>query len=102
MGGITAAYLAAADSRIETVVLGSGGLAQDWLFPITPANISPALSTKRVLLVGGSNDPLVETAWHERLHSLIGSSEKQLVMLESGHQLPDEWQQLSLNWIVDP
>lgn len=100
MGGITALYLAAADARIETVIAGSAGLAQEWLFPITPANLSPALATKRVLLVGGSNDPLVETKWHERLHRLIDSSEKRLVILESGHQLPDEWQELSLQWIM--
>ena len=101
LGGLTALYLAAADPRVATIVSASAGLAQEWLFPITPINLSPALATRRILLVGGSSDPLVKTGWHQRLHSLIDSPEKQLVILDTGHELPDEWQQLALEWIID-
>ena len=100
LGGMIALDLAAADDRVTTVVAGSAAVAAPWLFPLTSHNASSALTTQAVLLMAGSRDQMIEEAWTQRLYSLIPSSEKRVVVLDSEHRLGEEYIPLALQWIA--
>lgn len=100
MGGITAIFLAAADSRLTTVVAGAAALAPQWLYPLTPLNLSPGLRNRAILLIAASEDALIESTWTQRLHSLVDSPNKRLVVLDSGHRLSEDYAPVAFDWIA--
>jgi dienelactone hydrolase len=100
MGGITAAYLAAADPRVQTVVSVSAVFSDGWLFPLTHLNLAPALKDRRMLTLVGDADGLVDVASVRRFHELVDSQVKELRVFPSGHQPPPEWTDLALEWIT--
>jgi len=100
MGGVTSIYLAAAEPRVQIVVTGSSALADAWLYPIAPVNLAPALAHAQVLLLAGTNDPLVPSAATAALAAALPAATHRVRLWESGHQLPTEYTEEAYEWVV--
>lgn len=99
LGAMTSYGVASVEPTIRVMVAGAPALAPDWLYPLTPMNLSPSFSDREILLISGSRDTLSEPKWPERLLDLIGRDSTRLVFLPSGHQLPVEYVPIALEWI---
>jgi dienelactone hydrolase len=100
MGAFTSFYLAALDSRITTLVVGSPALTESWLYPLTAINFAPTIKARPVLVLTGDKDQLIPRHATDRLVAVLGKSAR-LQILASDHRLPAEYIDIAVRWLQE-
>ncbi|MBI4811312.1 MAG: alpha/beta fold hydrolase [Ignavibacteriales bacterium] len=98
IGGAMAIIYAALDQRVKSIVASVAAFSEPWLYPITPINLAGGVQAP-TLILGGRNDIVISTDTIQRLYSVIGAEVKEIELYSSGHRLPEENINRSVNWL---
>ena len=99
MGALTGFYLAAVEPAVVVLVSGAPAFSPAWLYPITPLNLAKAFGDRSILMIAGKTDELIPQTSTDRLFASLGSGNKELRIVDSGHQLPASYVPLALEWV---
>lgn len=102
MGGMMTFNLSAVESRIKSSVACVMPVLKDQYSAIAVHNFAPRITAESFLMLVGREDEFNYTIDQaEALKDLVASPDKELVIYESGHILPTEWNQKARQWFVE-
>ena len=104
MGGIMTFQLAALDPRVRVGVscVGPPRIPNKLLDPFSAYQFAPRITDKPFLVLMGKQDGrLYSIDEAQRLHDLISSPVKRLILYNSGHHLPSAYVSEALKWFEE-
>ena len=99
MGGGVAALVAATDHRIRAAIIGVAAIENRQVYPFRPLDLAPGLLRPATLILAGRTDEMIPLRNAERLAAAVAGPRSRLIVLESGHGLPVEYIQHSIQWL---
>lgn len=91
MGGQIALILGAIDDRVSKVISIVPPFIDDKIAIVSPKNLVDKLNNKMVILVSSDGDENASKKYNQYLFDLISAKDKQHIIFEGGHILPDDY-----------
>jgi dienelactone hydrolase len=99
MGGIETFALTVLDSRVKVAV---ACVTPEWPDPaLSPQGFAGALRDRPFLMQMARHDQFCTMTHAQRLYDLIPSLQKELILYDSDHRLPDEYIPKAAAWLLD-
>jgi len=94
-------FLITQKTTFRVTIAVADGLAAGMPKIVNPYNYARGIRDQAFLLLMGRTDPSYTVQEAEKLHQLITSPTKELVLYESGHRLPAAHVEKAVAWIKD-
>lgn len=91
MGGQIALILGSIDDRVSKVISIVPPFIDDKIAIVSPKNLVDKLNNKMVILVSSDDDENASEEDNQYLFDLISAKDKQHIIFEGGHILPDDY-----------
>ncbi|MEO0998794.1 MAG: alpha/beta fold hydrolase, partial [Pseudomonadota bacterium] len=99
MGAQMSLLLAAAESRVTSVLAMVPPYVGRRHSPVAPRNHVGAITDASVMLIAGREDPYSSRAQTEQVFATIPSPDKELALLPGGHLLPESYVNVALSYV---
>ena len=100
MGAQVTFLTAAIDNRVKNIVSIVPPFLDDKVALVAPKNLASLVNTAKVLLITSDNDEYASEEENKLLFNVIPSTNKQHIIFEGNHILPDNYVDAVKGWLV--